>query len=104
MAPRVAQKSTGQCRGFLLLNLGRRSVPHGATPVKAIDQRRADGLYPRLEGNCGSWQCGPDLRKRDAIIEGRAVLRLHKPPRRRNAKVVQAVFKTAANEPAITSE
>ena len=78
-----------------------RSIPNrSATPVEAIDQRRADGLAQGLKvmvvvaGNPVAMTVSG---KGDAVIERRPIFGLHEPARCRYAEDIQAVFKTAAN-------
>src|SRR6266481_2614672 len=76
-------------------------------PVEAIDQRGADSLDPRFEGEAGICRYVADIRQLAdvlAIIVGRAIFRLHEPAGSRDAKDVQAVLDTAADEPAIAVE
>src|SRR5260370_21623900 len=91
-----------------MLLSGRRSVlrDQRATPVEAVDQRRADGLHPRLEGNCSAGKSASDkgLRTGNAVIKRRAIFGLHEPAGSCNAEEVQAVFDAAANEEAVPVE
>src|SRR6266481_1836974 len=76
-------------------------------PVEAIDQRGADSLDPRFEGEAGNCRYVADIRQLAdvlAIIIGGTIFSLHEPARRRDAKDVQAVLNTAADEPAIAVE
>src|SRR6266481_6706192 len=76
-------------------------------PVEAIDQRGADSLDPRFEGEAGSCRYVADIRQLAdvlAIIIGRAIFRLHEPAGRRDSEDVQVVLDAAADEPAIAVE
>src|SRR5437868_9725515 len=82
---------------------GRRSVlrNHRAAPVEAVDQRRADGLGPGLEGDVvtgGEVGAVGELSDVLATVIGGAIFGLHEPAGRRDSEDVQVVLDTAADE------
>ena len=78
------QKSPGRCRGFGLLSYQRSvlGLDRSATPVEAVDQRCADGLHERPEGDvkAGRQVAAIDpLLKVLAVKIGRTIFGLHEP-------------------------
>src|SRR5713101_5006183 len=90
-------------------NLNARSVlrDHRATPVEAVDQRRADGLHDGLEVDVvenRQPRSVAQLANRNPLILGHAIFGLHEPAGAKHAKHVERVFNAAAHEPAVTIE
>jgi hypothetical protein len=76
-----------------------------AGPVEAVDQRCADGLYERLEGNgLAIGDAGNGFWQGDAAEIRCAILGLHEQARRRDAENVQVVLDAAANKPTAAIE
>src|ERR1700738_4668521 len=97
--------------GLLMFYSDVRSIlrDDGATPVEAVNQRRAYGLHYRLHGNRKTGQANSGWRyerfwQGSPLVLGNAIFGLHEPTGSGDAEDIQGVFHAAANEPAITME
>src|SRR5439155_20517781 len=81
----------------------------GALVVEAVDKRRADRLYPRLESDHGARVTTAEsghsrLGQHSAIVVGTPIFGFHEPAGRGHAENVQTVLNASAHEPAVTTE
>ena len=104
------KKAPDDAGAFQFLEAQERSVSGGdrrPAPVEAIDQRGADGLDHRPEGDgIESRQAGHVIQLLDvlSIVLGDTILGLHEQARPVDTEDIQAVFDTAADEPTVGIE
>src|SRR5262249_15170643 len=78
-----------------------------AGPVEAIDQRSADGLYKRLEGDAVASQRAArieELVDGPGVVISGAIFSLHEPVGAEEAEERQLVLDAAADEPPVLTE
>src|SRR6202012_4089712 len=100
-------KKPRRSRGFLSDVVSRSvtdTTDNRSTPVEAINQRSADGLNERMEGDVATDQSvGPVDQLVDVllVVIGSAGSGFHEPTGRAEAKDVEVVLDAATNKPAL---